>query len=194
MAGGGAVNRGPHTGSGTEASSLDLNGPQRKSLLSNFDFAEIARLQIPPASGIADYVIFDRDDCLAVHGSLPSFTKSFNPETVRALVDVFIQATAPSVTDQELKENTREIQLTPGGKKFTISGPRGGQYPQEIATLHEQDKEEGEGEVYFVAPTATLLLVFKAANGADVQYQSNEKQGVWTAVRSFAFALSEKGL
>ena len=62
MAGGGAVNRGPHTGSGTEASSLDLNGPQRKSLLSNFDFSEIAKLQIPPASGIADYAIFDRDD------------------------------------------------------------------------------------------------------------------------------------
>ncbi|KAJ1022562.1 hypothetical protein NDA16_003551 [Ustilago loliicola] len=192
MAGGGAVNRGPHTGSGTEAFSADLNGPQRKSLLSNFDFAEIARLQIPPASGIADYAIFDRDDGLAVHGSLPTFTKSFQPEQVRQLVDVFLQATAPSVTEEELKKNNREIEVA--GKKFNISGPRGGQYPLEVATLHEQGKAEGEGEVLFVAPTATLLVVFKAAEGADVQYQSNEKQGVWTAIRSFAFALTEKGL
>ena len=191
MAGGGAVNRGPHTGSGTEAASSDLNGPQRASLLSNYDFAELARLQIPPASGIAEYAIFDRDDALAVHGSQPSFTKSFDPEQVRALVDVFTQATAPSVTASELKESSREIEIA--GKKFSISGPRGGQYPLEVATLHEQGKDDG-GEVYFVAPTATLLLVFKTAPGADVQHQSSEKQGVWTAIRSFAFALSEKGL
>lgn len=192
MAGGGAVNRGPHTGSGTEAAAADLNGPQRKSLLSNFDFAEIAKLQIPPASGIADYALFDRDDGLAVHGSVPSFTKSFEPEQVRQLIDVFVQATAPSVTEEELRKNNKEIEVA--GKKFTISGPRGGQHPLELVTLHEQGKEQGTGDVYFVAPTATLLLVFKAAEGANVDYQSTEKEGVWTSIRSFAFALSEKGL
>ncbi|SNX86071.1 uncharacterized protein MEPE_04780 [Melanopsichium pennsylvanicum] len=193
MAGGSDANRGPHTGSGTEASSVDLSGPQRKSLLSNLDFGEIARLQIPPASGIADYAIFDRDDGLGVHGSVPSFTKSFDPSQVRQLVDIFILATAPSVTEEELRKNTREIELF-DGKKFTISGPRGGQYPLEVATLHEQGKNEGEAEVYFVAPTAGLLLIFKAAQGANVEYKTNEKQGLWTAIRSFAFALSEKGL
>lgn len=192
MAGGSDVNRGPHTGSGTEASLSDLNGPQRKSLLSNLDFSEIARLQIPPASGIADYAIFDSSDALAVHGSVPSFTKSFEPSSVRELIDVFTQATAPSVTEKQLKKNTKEIELQ--GKKFTISGPRGGQYPLEVATLYEQGKEEGQGDVLFVAPTATLLLVFKAAEGANVEYKTNEKQGLWTAIRSFAFALSEKGL
>ncbi|KAJ1035447.1 hypothetical protein NDA13_000860 [Ustilago tritici] len=192
MAGGGAVNRGLHTGFGTEASLTDLNGPQRKSLLSNLDFSEIARLQIPPASGIADYAIFDRDDCLAVQGSLPTFTKSFDPEEIRQLIDVFVQATAPSVTEEELKKNSREIELA--GKKLIISGPRGAQYPLEVATLHEQGKEEGEGEVLFVATTATLLVVFKAAEGANVQVKTSEKEGVWTAIRSFAFALSEKGL
>ncbi|TKY84653.1 hypothetical protein EX895_006555 [Sporisorium graminicola] len=189
MAGGAAVNRGPHTGSGTEAAAADLNAPQRKSLLSNYDFGELAKLQLPPASGIAEYAIFDRDDALAVHGSQPSFTKSFDPDEVRELIDVFVQATAPSVTEDELKKSSRQIELA--GKTFNISGPRGGQYPLQVATLHEQG--EG-GEVYFVAPTATLLLVVKTAPGADVDYQSSEKQGVWTAIRSFAFALSEKGL
>lgn len=189
MAGSG-INRGPHTGSGTEAANVDLDAPQRKSLLSNLDFGEIAKIQLPPASGIADYAIFDRDDALAVHGSQPSFTKSFEPAQIRELIDVFVQATAPSVTEEELKESTRSINLA--AKTFTISGPRGGQYPLEIATLHEQGAEGGE--VYFVAPTATLLLLFKTAPGADVQYKTNEKQGVWTAVRSFALALSEKGL
>ncbi|CDR87382.1 uncharacterized protein SPSC_00508 [Sporisorium scitamineum] len=89
-----------------------------------------------------------------------------------------------------LKKSSRSIELA--GKTFNISGPRGGQYPLEVATLHEQGAGEG-GEVYFVAPTATLLLVFKTAPGADVQFQSKE-EGVWTAIRSFAFALSEKGL
>lgn len=192
MAGGGAVNRGPHTGSGTEAASADLSGPQRKSLLSSLDFAEIARLQIPPASGIADYAIFDRDDGLAVHGSVPSFTKSFEPEQIRELVDIFVQASAPSITEEQLKENSRSINLR--GKTFTVSGPRGAQHPLEVATLHEQNKPEGEAEVFFVAPTAGLLLVFQAAEGANVEYKTNEKQGVWTAIRSFAFALSEKGL
>ena len=188
MAGSGVV-AGPHTGSGTEAANADLSGPQRASLLSNLDFGEIARIQLPPASGIEHYAIFDREDCLAVHGSQPSFTKSFNPEEIRQLVDIFTQASAPSVTASELKENSREIELS--GKQFTVSGPRGGMYPQEVVTLHE--KKEG-GNVYFVAPTATLLLVFKAGEGADVEYKTNEKQGVWTAVRSFAFALTEKGL
>ncbi|EST09600.1 hypothetical protein PSEUBRA_000819 [Kalmanozyma brasiliensis GHG001] len=187
MAGSG-VEPGPHTGSGTEATNADLSAPQRASVLSNLDFSEIAKIQLPPASGIADYAIFDRDDARAVHGSQPSFTKSFEPERIRELIDVFVQATAPSVSASELKESTREIELA--GKTFTISGPRGAQYPLEIATLHAKDG----GEVYFVAPTATLLLLFQTAPGADVQYQSNEKQGVWTAVRSFAFALSEKGL
>ncbi|CBQ73988.1 conserved hypothetical protein [Sporisorium reilianum SRZ2] len=191
MAGGGAVNRGPHTGSGTEAAALDLNGPQRKSLLSDYDFGELAKLQLPAASGVAEYVIFDRNDARAVHSSQPSFTKSFEPEEVRALIDVFVQATAPTVTDEELKKNSRQIELA--GKTFNVSGPRGGQHPLEMATLHEQGTDQG-GEVYFVAPTATLLLLFKTAPGADVQHQSNEKQGVWTAIRSFAFALSEKGL
>lgn len=188
MAGSG-INRGPHTGSGTEAAASDLNGPQRKSILSNFDFSELASLQLPPASGIAEYAIFDQEDALAVHGSQPSFTKSFEPEQIRTLIDVFAQASAPSVSEDELKQNTREITLA--GKHFTLSGPRGAQYPLEVVTLHEQAEQ---GEVLFAAPTATLLLVFKTAPGADVLHQSNEKQGVWTAVRSFAFALTEKGL
>lgn len=188
MAGGG-VTRGPHTGSGTEAALADLDSNQRASLLSSLDFAQLAQLQLPPASGIADYAIFDRDDCRAVHGSLPTFTKSFPAESIRSILDIFIQASAPSVSEEELKASTRRIEIA--GKEYTISGPRGGQYPQEIITLHEK---KDEGEVLFVAPTATLVLVFKAAPGADVQYMSNEKQGVWTAVRSFAFALTEKGL
>lgn len=192
MAGGSDVNRGPHTGSGTEAAVADLNGPQRKSILSNLDFGEIARLQIPPASGIADYAIFDRDDALAVHGSQPSFTKSFDPSEVRELVDLFVQLSAPAVDADQLKKDNKAMKL--GGKEFTISGPRGGMYPLEVATLHEKGKAEGEGEVYFAAPTATLLLLFKAGQGANVQERTNEKQGVWTSIRSFAFALTEKGL
>lgn len=188
MAGSG-VEPGPHTGSGTEATNADLSAPQRASVLSSLDFSEIAKIQLPPASGIADYAIFDRDDARAVHGSQPSFTKTFEPERIRELIDVFVQATAPAVSSSELQDSSREIELA--GKTFTISGPRGAQYPLEIATLHEKG---GAGDVYFVAPTATLLLLFKTAPGADVQFQSNEKQGVWTAVRSFAFALAEKGL
>lgn len=38
MAGGSAVNRGPHTGAGTEGAATDLPRAERKSLISSFDF------------------------------------------------------------------------------------------------------------------------------------------------------------
>ncbi|PWY98344.1 hypothetical protein BCV70DRAFT_193889 [Testicularia cyperi] len=192
MAGGGAVNRGPHTGSGTEAAASDLNGPQRKSKLSDFDFSEIARLQIPPAAGIANYAVFDKDDALAVHGSLPTFTKSFQPDEVRELIDIFAQASAPAVSQAELRENSKQITLA--GTQYVVSGPRGAQHPVEIATLHAEDGESGKRDVLFAAPTATLLLVFQAAEGANTEEKTDAKEGLWAAVRSFAFALSEKGL
>lgn len=191
MAGGGAVNRGPHTGYGTEASAADLSGPQRKSILSEFDFAELARLQLPPASGIDNYAIFDKDDARAVQGSAQTFTKLFDEAPVRQLIDTFVQLSAPTISQSDIRAESKKVTID--GKEYTISGPRGGQSPQEVATLHHEG-DDGEKDVLFVAPTATLIIVLQAAKGADTLHQTNDKQGVWTAIRSFAFALTEKGL
>ncbi|EPQ29872.1 uncharacterized protein PFL1_02545 [Pseudozyma flocculosa PF-1] len=184
MAGGAAVNRGPHTGSGSEAAVSDLSGPQRKSLLSNLDFGELVRLNLPPATGVDEYALFDKDDALAVHGSQPSFTRSFDPDVVRKLIDLFTALNAPAVSTADAGLDSITINDT----KYTVSGPRGGQHPLELATLHS-DKH-----VFFVTNTATLLVIVQAAPGADVKQKTNEKEGLWAAVRSFTFALTEKGL
>ncbi|KIS68518.1 uncharacterized protein UMAG_11505 [Mycosarcoma maydis] len=188
--GGSDIKHDSTTRSGTEALSTSVSDTQRQTEtdMSKVHVSDLAQRLLPQASGIGEYAMFDRD-AVAVHASPRSFAKDFEREQVRALLDVFTSATAPSVSTELLKQHAKSITLAT--TDYTLSGPRGAQHPLEIITLHPS---HAHAQVLFAAPTATLLLVFKTAPDTDASYQSNEKQGVWTAVRSFASALSQIGL
>jgi hypothetical protein len=48
--------------------------------------------------------------------------------------------------------------------------------------------------VLFITLSATLMVVFEAAPGADTQEKTPAKEALYSAVRSFTMAITEKGV
>ena len=46
----------------------------------------------------------------------------------------------------------------------------------------------------FITLSATLMVVFEAAPGADTQEKTPAKEALYSAVRSFTMAITEKGV
>ncbi|PWN43510.1 hypothetical protein IE81DRAFT_365733 [Ceraceosorus guamensis] len=167
----------------TEATIQDAPPGTRKSLLSNFDFDELIKTHLASQNSVVSNVaLFDKDDGQPVGATTPSFANAFAPEEVNNLLDIFTRLSSPAGDISNVDK------ITLGGTEYTLSGPRGNQYPAEIASLHS-DKN-----VLFATPTATLLLVLEAAPGADTKQATDAKQAFYTAVKSFNGALASKGL
>ncbi|KAK0538027.1 hypothetical protein OC834_000599 [Tilletia horrida] len=203
------MDRGPHTGLEPGTLASDMTPAQLKSVLSNFDFDELLRIQLPPASGIRNAAVFDLQDLLPVGASSKPFASRFNgkPEQLRVLADIFSASSAPAGTvPREASEG-----LPLGGATYTVSGPRGGQFPLEVAVLHGKKDGgggdgDGEDDVLFASVTASVLVLVQAdpavadaqqrarADSAEAASVAREKDTVWTSIRSFTQALTSRGL
>ncbi|KAE8191709.1 hypothetical protein CF335_g6013 [Tilletia laevis] len=196
------MNRGPHTGLEPGTLASDMDASQRKSIISNFDYDELIKIQLPQAAGIHNVAVFDLDDVRPVGATAKSFTTRFNkdPSELRALVDRFTVANAPAAPPAE-KSTSFEL----GGGTYTVSGPRGGQFPLDLAVLHGKT-EDGEDDVLFASKTAAVLVLVQAnpavadeqqrkrSDSEEASKLAKEKDTVWSAVRSFTQALTSRGL
>ncbi|PWN94815.1 hypothetical protein FA09DRAFT_302488 [Tilletiopsis washingtonensis] len=135
------------------------------------------------SSGVINNVaLFDKDTKAAVATTLPSFATAFKAEQLEKLLDIFTSLSSPAAP----KLDASEIELA--SSTYTLSGPRGAQHPLEMATLHS------ETNVLFITLSATLMVVFEAAPGADTQEKTPAKEALYSAVRSFTMAITEKGV
>lgn len=137
----------------------------------------------------------------ALSSTLPSFANSFKAEQLEQLLDIFTSLSSPAAP----KLDASQIELA--GSTYTLSGPRGAQHPLEMATLHS-DAVSGLAtrraqtaadvprfqNVLFVTLSATLMVVFEAAAGADTKEKTPAKEALYSAVRSFTTAITEKGV
>jgi len=204
------MNRGPHTGLEPGTLASDMDPTQLKSTLSNFDFDELIKTHLPSTAGIQNVAIFDIDDLQPVGASGKAFSTRFAPAAddsseeggLRTLVDIFTSAGAPAASTPA--EASSGLSLGHGGK-YTVSGPRGGQFPLDVIVLHGKDAL-GQDEVLFASKTASVLVLVQASAEVSAARQREredreeaaavhqEKDTVYSAVRSFTQALTSRGV
>ncbi|KAE8225152.1 hypothetical protein CF326_g7915 [Tilletia indica] len=198
------MNRGPHTGMEPGTLASDMDASQRKSIISNFDYDELIKIQLPPAAGIHNVAVFDLEDVKPVGATSQKFTSRFNsdPTQLRTLVDRFTIANAPAAPPVPAEES-KDFEL--GGGRYTVSGPRGGQFPLELAVLHGKLEDGGADDVLFASVTASVLVLVQAdpavadkqqreRSAEDAALVKQEKETIWSAVRAFTQALTSRGL